>query len=289
MSVDFSRFTLPKEQEYINISSEIARMLSRTSWLAYAIYGSSVQKGSPSFRAGFSDIDVFVLSKWKRAVPNFDHLQEYGEMLAGKNIWVPIQTHWTTERMFQSPLIPSSGYMKEVRKGANQWKRSRDFFQVIENPRRINDYKHDDIQMMVHFIRKTINSTIALPAIRRVRVPDLVGIHRIYEWYKRIFSVMVLLTRIIDGETRFSEKKPEIIRVFQEMTGADMNGDVLLDFDKRSKDVFTWIHFFYHQDIVSLRWYFLALYTEFEKITEAILLLPIKEERVSTYLWGGDK
>lgn len=31
MSVDFSRFTLPKEQEYTKVSSEIAQTLSRIS------------------------------------------------------------------------------------------------------------------------------------------------------------------------------------------------------------------------------------------------------------------
>lgn len=75
-----------------------------------------MQKGSPSFRAGFSDIDVFILSKGQAPIPNFDDLQAYGEVLAAKNIWVPVQTHWTTERMFQSPLSPASGYLAEVKK-----------------------------------------------------------------------------------------------------------------------------------------------------------------------------
>ena len=153
----------------------------------------------------------------------------------------------------------------------------------------MNDYKHDDVKMMAHFVRKTVNATIALSGVRRVDVPDLFEVHRIYEGYKRIFSVMLLLTRIIDGKTRFREKKPEIIRIFNDMTGTTIDGGRLLDFDKKSKDVFQWIHFFYHQDITSLRQYFRLIYAELEKIMKVIFTLPIHETSIVTRTWKANE
>lgn len=73
------------------------------------------------------------------------------------------------------------------------------------------------------------------------------------------------------------------------MTNADIDGGQLLDFDKKSKDVFRWIHFFYHQDITALRRYFHLIYLELEKVMTAVLTLPIHETTITTRTWKANR
>jgi hypothetical protein len=55
---------------------------------------------------------------------------------------------------------------------------------------------NDDIAMMAHFLRKVIQATINIRKVRAMDHADVTEIAKLYEGYKRIFSIMTLFVRI---------------------------------------------------------------------------------------------
>jgi hypothetical protein len=59
-----------------------------------------------------------------------------------------------------------------------------------------NEYQHVDLAMMAHFLRKVMQAAINIREVRVMDHADIKEIAKLYEGYKRIFSIMTLFLRM---------------------------------------------------------------------------------------------
>ena len=274
---------IPKEEHYseaVQASADFFKVQKRT---IFAVYGSMARhihtresNKSLGVIRGLSDIDIFTANRGGK-VPKFDSLLGFGTLQKELHPNIPIQCTWTTRAACESILTPSSGYMDEVIAGSEAGIASRDFASAVTSWLPENTLKNDDIAMLSHFTRKVIASTIRIPGARkRLEYREIMSI---YEAYKKIFSIMCLVSRLLTGKSTFRKSKQNIIQEFQKDTEnagieVNLNMQVLLDFYAEISDFEKVLYHFATNSLEEVQESFRPMYAEFEKIQGAILALP---------------
>lgn len=276
---------IPKEEHYseaVQASADFFKVQKQT---IFAVYGSMARHihGGESSKTkgvirGLSDIDIFTANRGGE-VPKFDNLIAFGKLQKEFHPNIPIQCTWTTRAACESILTPSSGYMDEVIAGSEAGIASPDFARIITPWLPEDTPKNDDIAMLSHFTRKVIASTIRIPGARkRLEYREIMSI---YEAYKKIFSIMCLVTRLLTGKSTFRQSKPKICEEFKktlENAGIEisLNAQVLLDFYAQISDFEKVLYRFAVRSLEEIQDSFRPMYAEFEKIQRAILSLPLE-------------
>ncbi len=91
----------------------------------------------------------------------------------------------------------------EVEKGANAGSASREFLRDLwrELPNEAYECRDEDVDMLRHFYRKIVSTTLRIPKIRRSC--DYGEVSGLYETYKKFFSILAGCVRILEGRSVF--------------------------------------------------------------------------------------
>jgi hypothetical protein len=194
---------VPSHADYRAVKSGIVGHFRKSvNERAFAVYGSSVLSDSKLLDPGTSDVDLFVLER-EGSVPPFWALQEFGERSLDFHPHVSVQVNWQTAKTFSSVIGPAPGYLKEVEKGAKARSASKGFLRDLrrELPGEAYECRDEDVDMLRHFYRKLVSTTLRIPkARRRAEYRDAADL---YESYKKFFSILAGCVRILEGRSVF--------------------------------------------------------------------------------------